>query len=97
MTEFTDTESSNSSVVGYIDRNKILLAGLLGVIGNTLGVIADLASGYSLDGAATITTAFSVLSLDNISLFLASKPPSQVVFGHYLAIFGIPLGLFGLW
>lgn len=97
MTEITNVENSNRSVISYIDRNKILLAGLLGVVGNTLGVLADLASGYSLEGAANVTTAFSVLSLENLSLFLASKPPSQVVLGHYLAILGIPLGLFGLW
>ncbi|WP_042665956.1 DUF6796 family protein [Haloferax sp. ATB1] len=97
MTELTNTEHSSSSIRSYVDRNKILLAGLLGVVGNALGVVADLASGYSLEGAANVTTAFSVLSLQNLSLFLASKPPSQVVFGHYLAILGIPLGLFGLW
>lgn len=62
-----------------------------------LGVVADLASGYSLEGAAGITTAFSVLSLENLSVFLASKPVAQVVLGHYLAILGIPLGLFGFW
>ncbi|HKJ58896.1 MAG TPA: DUF6796 family protein, partial [Halobacteriales archaeon] len=57
----------------------------------------DLASGYSLSGAADVTTAYSVLSISNLSPFLASKPPEQVVLGHYLAILGIPLGLFGLW
>lgn len=76
---------------------EIRLAGLVGVVGMTLGVVADLASGYSLAGAVPITTAFSVLSLENLAPFLVSKPPAQVVLGHYLAILAIPLGLFGLW
>lgn len=62
-----------------------------------LGVVADLLSGYSLDGAGAITTEFSVLSLETLTTFLVSKPTSEVVLGHYIAILGIPLGLFGLW
>ena len=85
------------SIREFLRQNELRLAGLLGILGMVLGVIADLASGYALEGTAEITTAFSVLSLENLSLFLASKPPSQVVLGHYLAIIGIPLGLFGLW
>ncbi|MFC7130510.1 DUF6796 family protein [Haloferax chudinovii] len=85
------------TVEGFLKRNELRLAGILGVVGMALGVLADLASGYSLDGTTVITTAFSVLSLENLSVFLLSKPTSQVVLGHYLAILGIPLGLFGFW
>lgn len=82
-------------MIQYIDRNRIPIAGLLGVFGSTLGVFADLASGYSLEGASNISTAISVLSLENLALFLLPKPPAQVVLGYYLAILGIPLGLIG--
>ena len=81
----------------FLRRNEMRLAGVLGVVGMAAGVVADLASGYSLEGTAEITTAFSVLSIENLSPLLASKPPTQVVLGHYVAILGIPLGLFGLW
>lgn len=81
----------------FVRRNELRLAGLLGIVGMSLGVVADLASGYSLEGTAEITTAFSVLSLENLSLLLVSKSPDHVILGHYLAIIGIPLGLFGLW
>lgn len=81
----------------FLRRNQLRVAGLVGVVGMTAGVLADLASGYSLEGSGPITTAFSVLSLGNLAPFLVSKPPTQVVLGHYLAVLGIPLGLFGLW
>ena len=81
----------------FLRRNQLRLAGLAGVVGMAIGVLADLASGYSLDGTDPITTVFSVLSFENLAQFLVSKPPSQVVLGYYLAVLGIPLGLFGLW
>lgn len=62
-----------------------------------LGVVADLASGYSTHGAEAVTSAFSVLTLAGLEPFLASKPAGEVILGHYLAVLGIPLGLFGLW
>lgn len=85
------------SVVEFLHGNQLRLAGLLGVIGMTLGVAADVASGYSLQGTTSITTAFSVLALENLEPFLLSKSTSAVVLGHYLAILGIPIGLFGFW
>lgn len=85
------------AVAEFVEHNRIRIAGLLGVLGMGLGVLADLASGYSLQGAADVTTAFSVLSLETLSVFLVSKPTTEVILGHYLAILGIPLGLFGLW
>jgi len=85
------------SATEFLRRNELRLAGIVGIVGTTVGVLADLASGYSLQGAGEVTTAFSVLRLSNLSPFLLSKPPAQVVLGHYLAILGIPLGIFGLW
>lgn len=78
-------------------RTKLRVAGVLGSLGMALGVAADLASGYATGATAAILTPFSVLSLENLSPFLLTKPYWQVVAGHYLAIVGIPLGLLGFW
>lgn len=78
-------------------QSKIRIAGVLGSLGMVLGVAADLASGYASGDTTSIESAFSVLSIENLTPFLAGKPYPEVVAGHYLAILGIPLGIFGLW
>ena len=78
-------------------QTRLRLAGLLGVVGMAMGVAADLASGYATGSSGEVVSAFSVLALENLDPFLAAKPFGQVVVGHYLAVLGIPLGIFGFW
>lgn len=58
-----------------------------------LGIIADLATGYLASFDKVLTSDI----LTNIYIMMLYKPHWQIVLGHYLAIFGLSLGLFGLW
>jgi hypothetical protein len=63
--------------------------GIVGIAGSLLAVAADVFSGYSTN-ASGMGTAIS-LSLDVVSDLLRTKPHWQLVLGHYLAVFGIPV------
>ena len=71
----------------------MIIFGIIGSIGMFLGTIADLATGYlpSFNKPLTGNT------LSNVYTTISFKPHWQLVLGHYLAIFGLSLGLFGLW
>lgn len=58
-----------------------------------LGIIADLATGYLHSFNQPLTGDL----LTNVYIMLSYKPHWQLVLGHYLSIFGLSLGLFGLW
>jgi hypothetical protein len=66
------------------------------ILGHLLGVAADLGTGYAPE-VETDLASIASLSLANIAPLLRAKPLDEVLVGHYLAIFFIPLGLFGMW
>jgi hypothetical protein len=71
----------------------IRLLGIVGILGGLLAVAADVLSGYSTNSSG-METAIS-LSLEGVSGLLQAKPHWQLVLGHYLALFGIPIeGIF---
>jgi len=67
----------------------IRILGIVGIAGGLLAVAADVFSGYSTNPSG-MGTAIS-LSLRAVSDLLRAKPHWQLVLGHYLAIFGIPI------
>lgn len=70
-----------------------MVFGLLGSLGMFLGILADLATGY----LASFNQPLTDDVLTNVYVMMSYKPHWQLVFGHYLSIFGLSLGLFGLW
>lgn len=79
-----------------LGRRRIITLGVMAIVGHAAGVAADLASGYA-PAAEVELGAITSLSLGNIAPLLRAKPLDEVLIGHYLAIFFIPLGLFGIW
>lgn len=77
-------------------RRNIIILGGLGILGHLLGIVADIGTGYA-PGVRTDLASIASLSLANIAPLLQAKPLIEVRIGHYLAIFFIPLGLFGMW
>jgi hypothetical protein len=74
-------------------KNAIKLLGVVGILGGLVAVAADVASGYSTNPSGMDTAV--TLSLDGIRGLLQTKPHWQLVLGHYLAVFGIPIeGIF---
>jgi hypothetical protein len=71
----------------------IRILGIAGIVGGLLAVAADVSSGYSTN-PSRMGTAIS-LSLNAVRDLLRAKPHWQLVLGHYLAVFGIPIeGIF---
>lgn len=77
-------------------RRQMITLGVTAIVGHAVGMVADLASGYAPAVEIDLGSITS-LSLDNIAPLLRAKPLDEVLIGHYLAIFFIPLGLFGIW
>ena len=75
---------------------RIIILGSLAILGHGLGIVADIASGYA-PGVDIVVISIASLSLADVAPLLQSKPLHEVVIGHYLAIFFIPFGLFGIW
>ncbi len=76
-----------------------VLLGFLGVLGHLAGVLADNFTAYSVQGVETFAgSPYDLTSLlENFAPLFLHKPHWHLVLGHYLAIFGIPVGAFGLW
>jgi hypothetical protein len=75
---------------------QVIVLGSLAVLGHGLGMVADVATGYAPPVEANLTQ-ISSLALDDIAPLLQAKPLGELLIGHYLALFFIPLGLFGIW
>lgn len=65
------------------DTRTLRLAGILGAIGMFVGILADVASGYSLQGSERLTSVYSV-SEESVYPLLSSKPHRHYVLGHYV-------------
>jgi hypothetical protein len=79
-----------------LTSKQIIILGGLAMLGHGLGIVADVATGYA-PAVETNLSRISSLALENIAPLLRAKPLSELIIGHYLAIFFIPLGLFGIW
>jgi len=82
--------------LGYnipMQKKQLVIFGILGSIGMFFGIIADLATGY----LASFNRPLTGDILTNVYIMISYKPLWQMVLGHYLSIFGLSLGLFGLW
>lgn len=73
--------------------SRLTTFGIIGSVGMFLGIIADLATGY----LASYNQPLSSNILNNVYKIMIFKPIWQLILGHYLAIIGLSLGLFGLW
>jgi Family of unknown function (DUF6796) len=74
-------------------KRYIKLLGLLAVGGISIGVVADVFSGWSNDPNA-MTTAVS-LSLEDVKGLFINKPRWEFIVGNYLAIFFLPFHIVG--
>ncbi|MDC1174179.1 hypothetical protein OAT67_02215 [Bacteriovoracaceae bacterium] len=70
-------------------RYILRVLGLTGVFGGLICVLADVMSGYSPESEG-MRTALSV-TLDQVQKLLLNKTHTELLLGHYLAYFGIPL------
>lgn len=93
MSARTDAPATRAPAVG---RRALLLAGVVGAVGHLAGMCADVASGYAPRAVGAAEHMYA-LSLDQVAPLLAHKSHAALVWGHYVALLGIPLGIAGLW
>jgi hypothetical protein len=74
----------------------LALAALVGSFGMCLGVAGDLFTLYDASAAREIEAAV-VTGRQELLSVLAVKPLGHFLAGHFFAIIGLPLGLFGVW
>jgi hypothetical protein len=70
--------------------------GSFGMVLGVLGVLGDVFTLYDLEAARDLETVL-VVGRHQLLPLIIDKPLAHFVAGHFLALFGLALGLFGVW
>lgn len=94
-----DVTASNSVVrpeSGVPSLRFWLATGVVAIASGLGAIAADIASGWSATPDSTMGTALS-LQIEDVAPLLVVKSHTSLLWGHYLALFFIPLGILGIW
>lgn len=93
-------ENSGDSLVrqepGVPSQRFWLVTGIVAIASGLGAMAADLASGWSAVPDSAMETALS-LQIEDVAALLLVKSHTSLLWGHYLALFFIPLGILGIW
>ncbi|NNM00249.1 MAG: hypothetical protein HKO62_05830 [Gammaproteobacteria bacterium] len=77
-------------------RTTLRTAGLLGALGSLLAACGDFSTAW-IDAPPPAMNTVMWLALGDFVTFLAPKAHHELLIGHYLGVFFIPLNVLGLW